>query len=162
MKTRFRQWVHGKGCRRVFGHIEGARTKQWTITIRHCDCHERPIDESVVWCTQFPVLFDIEWIEVCMTTQTFVVRQIKQGMTLHIEHTVPPQNARYTDYVRMETFWTMESNRNHPSSCHHWFDRNNTLLLGHWISHTHPRSSSLQGEHSHCLTVQLYRCSRYV
>ena len=62
------------------------------------------IDESVTRYIQLPVLFDIEWIEVCMTSLTFVVRQIKQGMTLHIEHTVPPQNARYTDYVRMETF----------------------------------------------------------
>ena len=114
------------------------------------------IDESVTRYTQLPVLLDIEWIEVCMTSQTFVVRQFKQGWTLHIEHTVPPQNARYTDYVRMETIWTMESNRNHPSwSCHHWFDRNNTLLLGHWMSHTHPRSSSLQGS---TLIVSLFNC----
>ena len=79
------QRVHNKWHSRVLGHIECARTKHWTITIRHRVCHKRYRDESVVRGTQLPVIFDTGRMEACMTSQTLIVRHIRQEWIIWIK-----------------------------------------------------------------------------
>ena len=89
----------------VLGHIEGTRIIQWTITIRHCVCHERLQDKSVVRGTQLSVIFDKGWIEVCITSKTLIVRHIRQGWTiLIINRTI--RGTLQSGYVWMEIVWT--------------------------------------------------------
>ena len=47
----------------------------------------------------------------------------------------------------------LESNQNYRLSCPHFHDQSTILLFGHWMSHTHSRSSSIQWKTpspSHC------------
>ena len=87
------------------------------------------IDESVVRYTQLSVIFDIEWIEVCINSQTFINRRIKQGWTIRIEHTEPSIERSIHIRLWMETIWTIEPNQIHPSSCRLFHDESNTFFL---------------------------------
>ena len=61
------------------------RTKQWTIPIRHRICHKTYQNESVVRGTPLSVIFDKARIEICMSSQTLIVRHIRQEWIIRIK-----------------------------------------------------------------------------
>ena len=141
------QRVHGKWCNCVLCYVECARTEQWIITIHHRICHKRYRDESVVRSTQLPVIFDIERIEVCMTSQTLIVRHIRQYGSFGSTHRTIHMTLDSQVVCRWRQFkpWSLTKTI-HRLLCRHCHDQSTTILLEHWISHTLPKSSSIRGE----------------
>ena len=97
--------VHGMWYSRVLCQTVCTRIIQWAITIRHCVWYERNIVESVVLDTQLPVIIDIGWIEVCITSPTLIVRHIRQGRTILIINKTINKTLQ-SGYVWMEIVWT--------------------------------------------------------
>ena len=80
MKSRCRQWVHGKWWSRILGHIDCQNQEMNHHYLSLCMSHTWFIDESIIQGTQLLVIFDIgSRIAICMASQTLIIHHIRQG-----------------------------------------------------------------------------------
>ena len=104
--------------------------------------------------SQLSAIFGIERIKVCMTSQTLIVRHIRQEWIIWIKEITIPMTLDTQVVYRWRQLkpWSLTKTI-YRLLCRHFHDQSTTILLLHWISHTLPQSSSIQEEaHSpfHC------------
>ena len=79
-----------------------------------------------------PVIFDIERIEVCMTSQTLIVRHIRQEWIIWIKDKTIHMTLDSQVVCRWRQFkpWSLTKTI-HRLLCRHCHDQSTTILLEH-------------------------------